>query len=263
MGLPLAIAVFLVLHWQLSVFFQSFFLHRYASHRMFRMSRLWERVFHLATYLTQGSSYLRPSAYALLHRLHHAHADSEGDPHSPRVHGTPLRMMAAMKRSYEDISRRGVVPDARLAGDAPVWKALDDWGTSYTSSAAWIALYTGFYLCFATAAWQYLLLPIHFAMGPLHGAIVNWFGHYRGYRNFDTCDESRNTLPIELVTCGELFQNNHHRHPSSPNFASRWFELDPAYPVIVALDWLGIIRLTERSKMRRRPHGEHVAVPNQ
>jgi stearoyl-CoA desaturase (delta-9 desaturase) len=258
MDVPLAIVLFLVLHWQLSVFFQSFFLHRYASHRMFHMSRFWERAFHLATYLTQGSSYLRPSAYALLHRLHHAHADGEGDPHSPHIHRSPLALMGAMKRSYEDISRRGVVPDASLAGNAPVWTALDEWGTSYTSSAMWILLYTGFYVAFASAWWQYLLLPIHFAMGPLHGTIVNWFGHWRGYRNFETRDRSCNTLPLELVTFGELFQNNHHRHPTNPNFAQRWFELDPAYPVIALLGWLNIIQL-ERGQTVERPLTEFAA----
>jgi stearoyl-CoA desaturase (delta-9 desaturase) len=72
---------------------------------------------------------------------------------------------------------------------------------------------------------------------------VNWFGHWRGYRNFDTSDRSCNTLCIELVTCGELFQNNHHRYPLSPNFAKRWFELDPAYPLIVLFDRLGVIQL--------------------
>jgi stearoyl-CoA desaturase (delta-9 desaturase) len=40
------IVLFFVLHWQLSVFFQSFFLHRYGAHRQFTMSKRWERVFH-------------------------------------------------------------------------------------------------------------------------------------------------------------------------------------------------------------------------
>ena len=56
----LAIALFFVLHWQLSVFCQSFYLHRYGAHRMFSMSKGWERFFHLLTYLTQGASFLSP-----------------------------------------------------------------------------------------------------------------------------------------------------------------------------------------------------------
>ena len=34
-------------HWVASVFFQSFFLHRYAAHRMYTVSPRTERVLHL------------------------------------------------------------------------------------------------------------------------------------------------------------------------------------------------------------------------
>jgi stearoyl-CoA desaturase (delta-9 desaturase) len=101
----------------------------------------------------------------------------------------------------------------------------------------------------------YLLLPIHFMMGPIHGAIVNWCGHKYGYRNFDTTqhDKSRNTLIFDFVTMGELFQNNHHKFGMSPNFAARRFEIDPTYPIIKLLAWLKIIDLGPAPQYARFP----------
>jgi stearoyl-CoA desaturase (Delta-9 desaturase) len=81
-------------------------------------------------------------------------------------------------------------------------------------------------------------------MGPIHGAIVNWCGHKYGYTNFDNGDRSRNTLVFDFVTLGELFQNNHHKFGMSPNFAVRWFELDPTYQVMRVLALLGIIDMS-------------------
>jgi stearoyl-CoA desaturase (delta-9 desaturase) len=87
-----------------------------------------------------------------------------------------------------------------------------------------IGFYIWFYVTFATQWWMFLLLPIHFLMGPLHGAIVNWCGHKYGYSNHDNNDHSKNSIPLDFLMMGELFQNNHHKKPNSPNFASRWFE---------------------------------------
>jgi stearoyl-CoA desaturase (delta-9 desaturase) len=88
-------------------------------------------------------------------------------------------------------------------------------------------------------------------MGPVHGSIVNWCGHRYGYRNFDSSDDSKNTLAFDFVTLGELFQNNHHRFGQSPNFAVRWFEIDPTYQVMRALAWLKIIRFSEHRQTAR------------
>src|SRR5204862_3099103 len=92
--------VFFVGHWLASVFFQSFFHHRYAAHRMFTMSPGWERFFHLCAYLVQGASYLDPRGYAILHREHHAFSDTERDPHSPLFHPNVMRMMWHTRGRY-------------------------------------------------------------------------------------------------------------------------------------------------------------------
>lgn len=246
MPIPLAILVFFVSHWVLSVFFQTFFQHRYGAHRMFTLTRGWERFFHLCTFVCQGSSYLNPRAYAILHRMHHAYSDTEDDPHSPLHAKNPLRMMNKTRDIYRGILRGTFQVETRFLGGYPEWPALDRIGHRWTTSVVWGALYTLFYLHFATAWWHFLLLPFHYLMGPVHGAIVNWFGHWLGYRNFATKDVSRNTLPFDFVTMGELFQNNHHAHGMSANFGQRRWELDPSWPVIWTLDKLGVLTLRDQ-----------------
>lgn len=252
---------FLLLHWWGSLFMQTFFLHRYASHGMFRLKPGWERRFYLLTYVLQGSSFIVPSAYAWLHRAHHAHADTEKDPHSPHMFGNVFAMMWRTKQRYSALAHGRARPEPRFAGYAPVWPALDKIGSNYVGRAMWGVLYTLVYVAFAPHWAFFLLLPVHYLMGPIHGALVNWAGHKYGYRNFDTSDRSTNLLPWDLVALGELFQNNHHRRPQSANFAARAFELDPAYPVILLLRRAGILELEQQPLNAQHATGEPVLQP--
>ncbi len=244
------IIAFFVLHWELSIFSQTFFLHRYGAHRMFTMSKGWERFFYLFTYVTQGSSFLVPRGYAVLHRMHHAFSDTPEDPHSPLNHPNAAVMMLATKKKYDDFAYQRVEPEARFKGGYPEWPVVDRIGQSWMARLAWITGYTLFYVKFATAPWMFALLPIHYVMGPVHGAIVNWCGHKYGYQNFDNHDDSKNTLVFDFLTGGELFQNNHHKFGMSPNFAARWFEIDPTYTVIRVLSALRIIDVSGAQKIR-------------
>jgi stearoyl-CoA desaturase (delta-9 desaturase) len=239
-----AILVFFAAHWVLSIFAQTFFLHRYGAHRMFTMSRFWDRFFYLFAFVAQGPSFLIPRAYAYLHREHHAFADGEGDPHSPLHHGNVGAMMWKTKGRYDAYAYHRAEPERRFRGGTPEWPALDALSQRWTVRVGFGALYAVYYLAFAPSAIWFALLPIHWLMGPIHGAIVNWCGHKYGYRNFDTDDASRNTLPIDFVTMGELFQNNHHQRGAHPNFAARWYEIDPCYQVMRLLDLVGVIDLS-------------------
>ena len=244
------IVAFFVAHWQLSVFFQTFYLHRYGAHKQFTMSHGWERFFHFCTYVFQGSSFLSPRGYAILHRMHHAYSDTDKDPHSPLNYTNVMTMMLATKKKYDDFAYRRVEPEKRFEAGLPDWPAIDRLSQSWVGRLAWGGAYVLFYVRFVTAPWQWLLLPAHFVMGPIHGAIVNWCGHKYGYKSFDNGDASRNTLPLDFLTAGELFQNNHHKYGMSPNFAARWFEIDPAYQVMRLLALVGIIDLTGAQVMR-------------
>ena len=246
----MAIVLLLVLHWQLSVFFQSFFLHRYGAHRQFTMSKGWERTFHFLTWAIQGPSYLRPRAYAIMHRMHHAYSDTPQDPHSPVQQKSLFSMMKRTLSMYIDIGDGRFPVEPRFEGGYPEWKLFDRTLSNYPVSVAWGTAYGLYYIHFATHWWMFLFLPFHWFMGPVHGMIVNWFGHKVGYRNYDSDDNSKNTLIFDVLTMGELFQNNHHKFGQSPNFAVRWFEIDPAYQIMRLLAALRIIDMSRSQTAR-------------
>ena len=70
---------------------------------MFSMSIFWERFFFVATWVSQGTSFLSPRAYAVMHRLHHKHSDLSDDPHSPVVVKNFFKMMFKTYRFYLDL----------------------------------------------------------------------------------------------------------------------------------------------------------------
>jgi stearoyl-CoA desaturase (delta-9 desaturase) len=248
-----AIALFLVCHWYISLFCQTFFLHRYAAHRIFTMSKGWERFFYLLTFASQGSSYLVPRAYAILHRMHHAYSDTEKDPHSPHLFKDIFSMMWNTKIIYSNLVAHRRKYHRRFYYYYPQWEELDRLGDSWPIRIAWGTFYTLFYIVFAPSAWFFLLIPVHYFIGPIHGALVNWCGHKYGYRNYSTNDHSRNTLLWDFALGGELFQNNHHQYPARANFAVRWYEADFCYYIMKPLHALGIIKYNSEKYQKRKP----------
>ena len=136
------------------------------------------------------------------------------------------------------------LPDPQFTMEyIPVWDKLDKIGNYWVTRLGFGALYVAFYVLFAPNYWWFLLLPVHFFMGPIQGAIVNWFGHKLGYSNFNNGDHSKNTTPFGIVMMGELFQNNHHYEKMDPNFAKKWYEFDFTYQIMKGLHTLRIIKL--------------------
>jgi stearoyl-CoA desaturase (delta-9 desaturase) len=246
----LAVLIFFAAHWYLSLFFQTFFLHRYAAHHAFTMSKRTEKIFFVLTWIFQGSNYLSAYGYGVMHRMHHAFADTEDDPHSPKYDETIWNMMWKTKTIYSDITNKVMVVEKRFTDGVPQWEAFDKIARSMWGRIAFGALYTLFYIQFAPSAWFFLLLPVHFLMSPIHGAIINWFAHKYGYRNFEVGDTSRNFLPVDFLMMGESYHNNHHKYGSRPNFGGiRWHEIDPTYQVIRLLDFIGVIDVKRRKEV--------------
>jgi stearoyl-CoA desaturase (delta-9 desaturase) len=239
----MSVLVFFITIWYLSLFSQTFFQHRYAAHGAFRMTKFWERFFFIFTYITQGSHYMSPRAYAIMHRLHHAHTDTELDPHSPNFSSNIFSMMWRTKKIYTEIYKGNTVVEEKYLKNLPEWPAFDRWASSSLSRILWGGVYIAFFVFFATSPWLYLLLPVILAMGAFHGAIINWFAHKFGYKNFKLKNTSENLFMVDVLMLGESYHNNHHKRPSSINFGYRWHEIDPIYPVILLLNWLHVITI--------------------
>ncbi|MBL4643579.1 MAG: acyl-CoA desaturase [Flavobacteriaceae bacterium] len=240
----MVIVILMIVLWYSGLFFQTFFLHRYAAHQSFKMSKLGEKVCFFLTWLTQGSNYLSAYGYGVMHRMHHAYADTEKDPHSPKYDDNLFSMMWRTKNLYQDINTKRIVIEEKFTKNVPQWERFDKFASSRISRLTWGALYICFFIVFATAWWQWLFLPVAFLMAPIHGVIINWFAHIYGYVNFKVSDTSKNLLPFDFLMMGEGYHNNHHAHSSNANFGGvKWHEIDLTYCIMVVLDKVKLIQL--------------------
>jgi stearoyl-CoA desaturase (delta-9 desaturase) len=241
-----AILIFFVAQWYISLFFQTFFHHRYSAHKMFTMSKAWEKVFFFFSWITQGSSFLSPYAYGLMHRMHHAYADTEKDVHSPKYDSNLFTMMFRTKKIYSAIFLGQYPIEDRFKKDLPECHSFEKFASSMPVRLFWAISYFVFYYHFIGDAWYlWFLLPLQILMSPVHGAVINWFAHKFGYRNFEVADTSMNFLPVDFLMLGESYHNNHHKFGGRANFGHKWHEIDPVYQFIKIFNAVGIIKLNK------------------
>jgi stearoyl-CoA desaturase (Delta-9 desaturase) len=237
--------------------------HRLLTHRAFRTYPWLERVFAvLGSMSVQGSV----MDWVADHRKHHAHADAEGDPHSPHLgEGSGLRGLwhahvgwllenqgqADWKRYaselYED-------PRMRRIGRLFPWLAL---------ASLVVPMLTGFVLHGFTAAgalrglvWGGLvrIFLVHHVTWS-----VNSICHFFGRRRFDTDDQSTNVAWLSLFSLGESWHHNHHAFPRSAFHGLRRRELDPSGLVIAVLERVGlawgVVRIAPERQVQRMSDG--------
>jgi stearoyl-CoA desaturase (delta-9 desaturase) len=176
-----------------------------------------------------------------IHRKHHQYSDKEGDPHSPHVFG------------IWTVFTNGAVLYARGAKDTDMINKYgvgtpDDWVEQniYSKhSRLGILLMLVIDLC-VFGPWGLLVWGIQMIWIPFWAAgVINGLGHWVGYRNGTTRDQSRNLSPWGIIVGGEELHNNHHLDPASPKLSRRWFELDIGYL------WLRLFSLIGLAKIKR------------
>jgi stearoyl-CoA desaturase (delta-9 desaturase) len=93
--------------------------------------------------------------------------------------------------------------------------------------------------------WGLLVWGIQLAWIPFWAAgVINGVGHWWGYKNGDTRDQSTNIVPWGILIGGEELHNNHHLEPANPRLSRRWFEFD------IGWMWFNLFKFLRLAKLR-------------
>ena len=236
--------------------------HRLLTHRAFETHRPVKYLFAvLGSMAVQGPVI----GWVADHRKHHAHADEEGDPHSPHVsHGGGLKgNLKGLFHAHVGwlFAEQGTADAQRFAPEL-----LEDRGMRFINRHfIWLVL---------------LSLAIPFALGyaltgALGGAIsalfwagfvriflvhhitwsINSICHFFGRRRFDLEDHSTNVAWLAIPSLGEAWHHNHHAFPRSATHGLRWWEIDISGLVIRAMKRVGlawnVVQITPERQQQR------------
>lgn len=224
----------------INISFMSVFYHRGLTHQALTF-RPWMRKFVVVAgpWITG----LDPKVWACMHRLHHLHSDTPDDPHSPNNVGM-LRVLVAQAKYYCETTRGLMRGDEKFCS---LVKDLDypvNWITRHKIDLApfftHVLIGTGIGI-WAGGFWVGACYVAGLMSHPFQGWMVNALGHQRGYRNYATSDNSTNNWVVAFLALGEGYQNNHHKSPSSANFAAKWWEIDFGFLVCKLAKSLRII----------------------
>ena len=227
-------------------FFRMFavtgFYHRYFSHRTFSTSRAWQFVLALwgATCVQKGALW-----WAYTHRHHHQHSDDEHDKHSPRQRGFLWSHVGWI------LSARNFPTDYSKVKDLakyPELVFLNRFDTLVPILFAVLLFILGAVLervapGLGTNGPQMLVWGFFISTTALfHGtSCINSMAHIWGRRRYETGDDSRNSFLLSLITLGEGWHNNHHRHMGCTRQGFYWWEIDITYYLLRAMSWTGLI----------------------
>jgi len=242
--------------------------HRLLTHRSFQTHKPIEYAFAIAGSMSvQGPV----TDWVADHRKHHAHADHEGDPHSPHVgHGDGIGgVMRGLWHAHVGwlLSEQGQASARKYAPDL-----MDDRGMrtinrrfpllvllslAIPAAAGW-ALTGGSLAGAATGLLWGGLVRIFFVHHVTWS--VNSVCHFLGTRRFETDDHSTNVAWLSLLSFGESWHHNHHAFPRSASHGLRRWEgaLDPSALVIKSMEKVGlarnVVRITPERQLQRETH---------
>jgi len=224
---------------QITIACVTLYLHRSQAHKSVTFHPAVEHFMRFWLWMTTG---MITKQWVAIHRKHHQYSDQPGDPHSPHVFGIWNIFLRGVYYYYVGAK------DARMT--VTYGKGTpDDWieRNIYTRHN-----YLGVVLMLTIDIalfgwWGFLVWAVQSLWIPLWAAgVVNGIGHWWGYRNGTTRDQSRNVVPWDFWVGGELLHNNHHLNPASPKLSLKWWEFDIGWMYIKILETVGLAKIVVR-----------------
>jgi stearoyl-CoA desaturase (delta-9 desaturase) len=207
--------------------------HRLLTHRGFKTPKAVE---YLLTFCGLLALEAGPVAWVVTHRIHHAHTDAPGDPHTPRDGSWWAHMGWILKGTAQ---RYDYAVCMRYAPDL-----MRDPVHRWFEKLYYVPLIVLGVVLLAVGGWSMLFWGVFLRVTfNLHSTwLVNSATHLWGARRFETKDDSRNSWWVALLTWGEGWHNNHHAHPSAARHGLAWYEVDINWWGIRALQLLGLAK---------------------
>lgn len=190
-------------------------LHRYWSHKSFEFKNTFLK--HLFTFISIISARGSPIAWVHVHRTHHAHSDTDRDPHRPE------KLLWISSKKAEIAEFKPFLVKDLLTKEG---KLIHEY--YFLFLLGWCLLLLAINPLLLYFGW---ILPV--VLTQIAQDIWNYVAHTDfGYRNFSTSDRSRNVIWLWPLILGEAWHNNHHHSPKSSNMSVKWWEFDPILSLI-------------------------------
>jgi sn-2 palmitoyl-lipid 9-desaturase len=229
-----ALGVMIFLHWLFGSIGICLGYHRLLTHRSLQVPKLLEyAIATVGALALQGG----PIFWVSGHRQHHAFTeDIDKDPYSAKrgFWWSHMLWIFYPRSEFFDPKRyQRYAPD--LARD-PYYQWLNRYFLL-------LQIPLGL-LLYALGGWSFVIYGMFLRAVVLWHTtwLINSATHMTGDRAFETEDNSRNLWWAALLTYGEGWHNNHHAHPNVAPAGWHWWQVDPTWWAIKALQSLGLAK---------------------